>query len=109
VIGLSGLGYAHVWLGLDMDVSTASGAVACGAPHLEQDNQWTWAGGSLTLSDHRPGPSITRTCVFDRSAGDPTEYAANVSASADGTFIGASGGYGYYYVDLGPVDVTTCP
>jgi hypothetical protein len=109
VIGLSGLGYAHVWLGLDMDVSTAGSAVACGAPHLEQDNQLTWAGGSLTLSDHRPGPSITRTCVFDRSAGDPTEYAANVSASADGTFIGASGGYGYYYVDLGPVDVTTCP
>ena len=109
VIGLSGLGYAHVWLGLDMDVSTASGAMVCGAPHLEQDNQLTWAGGSLTLFDHRPGPSITRTCVFDRSAGDPTEYAANVSASTDGTFIGASGGYGTYYVDLGAVDVTTCP
>ena len=109
VIGLSGLGYAHVWLGLDMNVSGAGGAAVCSAPHLEQDNQWTWVGGSLMLSDHRPGPSITRTCVFDRNAGDPTDYAANVSASTDGTFVGFSGGYGDYYVDLGPVDVTTCP
>ena len=45
----------------------------------------------------------------DRNAGDPTDYAANVSASTDGTFVGFSGGYGDYYVDLGPVDVTTCP
>jgi hypothetical protein len=110
VIGLSGVGYAHVWLGLDMNVTDARGvAVVCSAPHLEQDNRWTWAGGSLMLSDHRPGPSITRTCVFDRNASDPTEYAANVSASTDGTFFGFSGGYGDYYVDLGPVDVTTCP
>ena len=109
VIGLSGLGYAHVWLGLDMNVSGAGGAAVCSAPHLEQDNQWTWVGGSLMLSDHRPGPSITRTCVFDRNAGDPLDYAANVSASTDGTFVGFSGGYGDYYVDLGPVDVTTCP
>jgi hypothetical protein len=108
VIGLSGLGYAHVWLGLDMNVSTGS-TVVCGAPHLEQDNQWTWAGGFLMLSDHRSGTSVTRTCRFDRSTSDPTEYAAGVSASSDGTFFGASGGYGDYYVDLGPVDVTTCP
>ena len=110
VIGLSGVGYAHVWLGLDMNVTDARGVAAvCSAPHLEQDNRWTWAGGFLMLSDHRPGPGITRTCVFDRNASDPTEYAANVSASTDGTFFGFSGGYGDYYVDLGPVDVTTCP
>jgi hypothetical protein len=108
VIGLSGLGYSHVWLGLDMNVSTSS-SVVCGAPHLEQDNQWTWAGGFLLLSDHRSGTSITRTCSFDRATSDPTDYAVGVSASSDGAFFGASGGYGDYYVDLGPVDVTTCP
>jgi hypothetical protein len=110
VIGLSGVGYAHVWLGLDMNVTDDRGTtVVCRAPHLEQDNRLTWAGGSLLLSDHRPGPAVTRTCVFDRNASDTTEYAVNVSASTDGTFFGFSGGYGDYYVDLGPVDVTTCP
>jgi len=79
------------------------------APHVEQDNRDTVAGGIITLFDRQPGPDITRTCVFNRSAGDPTEYSANVSASADATFLGASGGYGHYFVDLGPVDVTTCP
>jgi len=108
VIGLSGLGYAHVWLGLDMSVSKPDGTVVCRAPHLEQDNQWTWAGGFLTLSDHRPGPTIVRGCSFDRAPGDPTEYSVNVAASSDGTFIGFSGGYGDYYVNLGVVDVVAC-
>jgi hypothetical protein len=107
-IGLSGLGYAHVWLGLDMYVTNASGAVVCRAGRLEQDNQSTLFGGRLTLFEH-PLTSITRTCTFNRNAGDPTDYAVNVSASTDGTFVGASGGYGEYVVDLGPVDVTTCP
>ena len=111
VIGLSGVGYAHVWLGLDMNVYAYAGSarVVCAAPHLEQDNQWTWAGGFLTLSDHRPGPNITRTCEFSRSASDPTDYVTNVSASSDGTFVGFSGGYGDYFVTFGQVDVCTSP
>jgi hypothetical protein len=109
VIGLSGVGYSHVWLGLDMKVYDSRTALVCSAPHLEQDNRWTWLGGALTISDHRPGPAITQTCVFDRNVGDPTNYAAHVFASTDGTFVGFSGGYGAYYVDLGPVDVISCP
>ncbi|HZN93213.1 MAG TPA: hypothetical protein VFB81_10945, partial [Myxococcales bacterium] len=108
VIGLSGLGYAHVWLGLDMFVTRPDGTVVCRASHLEQDNQWTWAGGFLHLSDHRPGPTVTRSCRFERVSGDPTTYSVNVSASVDGTFIGFSGGYGDYFVNLGPIDVTSC-
>ncbi len=108
-IGLSGVGYAHVWLGLDMRVTDGRAvAVVCSAPHLEQDNQWTWVGGRLTLVEHAP-TSITRTCSFDRNAGDPTDYAVTIGASVDGTFVGFSGGYGDYYVDLGTVEVTTCP
>lgn len=108
-IGLSGIGYAHVWLGLDMRLTDGRAvAVVCSAPHLEQDNQWTWVGGRLTLVEHAP-TSITRTCSFDRNAGDPTDYAVTVGASVDGTFVGFSGGYGDYYVDLGTVEVTTCP
>jgi hypothetical protein len=106
-IGLSGLGYAHVWLGLDMNVTT-SGSVVCSAPHLEQDNLWTWAGGILTPSSGAV-PNFTRTCTFDRRAGDPTTYAAGIFASADGTFFGLSGGFGEYKVNLGAVDVTSCP
>ena len=106
-IGLSGLGYAHVWLGLDMNVTT-SGSVVCSAPHLEQDNLWTWAGGILTPSSGAV-PRFTRTCTFDRRAGDPTTYAANIFASTDGTFFGLAGGFGEYKVNLGPVDVTYCP
>lgn len=106
-IGLSGLGFAHVWLGLDMNVTTG-GAVVCSATHLEQDNQWTWAGGILTLTS-RSIPNFTRTCTFDRRPGDPTTYAANIFASTDATFFGASGGFGEYKVALGPVDVTYCP
>jgi hypothetical protein len=107
-IGLSGLGYAHVWLGLDMNVTTGGSAV-CSAPHLEQDNFWTWAGGILTMSSRPPVPNFTQTCTFDRSPGDPTTYAANIFASVDGTFFGASGGFGEYKVVLGRVDVTYCP
>jgi hypothetical protein len=109
VIGLSGLGYAHVWFGLDMDVSIAGGGIACSAPHIEQDNQWTWAGGILKLTDHHPAQRITRTCEFERSPGDGTDYVVNVSASADATFVGTSAGSGNYSIKFGPVDVTSCP
>jgi hypothetical protein len=109
VIGLSGVGYAHVWLGLDTSVQRGgAGATVCSAPHLEQDNQWTWLGGALTLSDHRPGPHIVRTCEFDRTPADPTTYTAKVGASVDGTFVGFSGGYGDYFVTLDGVAVTSC-
>ena len=47
--------------------------------------------------------------MFDRDAGDPAEYAANVSASTNGSFVGFSDGYGFYYVDFGRVDVICCP
>ncbi|HYV44644.1 MAG TPA: hypothetical protein VFA20_07260 [Myxococcaceae bacterium] len=109
VIGLSGVGYAHVWLGLEMWVTTLDGTEVCRATRLEQDNEWTWAGGWLTQWDHRPGPTVTRSCRFDRAAGAPTEYVVNVSASVDGTFVGFSGGFGNYFVDLGNVDVASCP
>ncbi len=108
MIGLSGVGYAHVWLGLDMDVRRGD-AVRCAATHIEQDNRWTWSGGFLPAFEQRPGPRITRSCEFDRAAGDPTEYTVNVTARADGTFAGFSGGFGDYEVQLGPVDVTSCP
>jgi hypothetical protein len=109
VIGLSGIGYSHVWLGLDMNVTKPGGSAACSAPHLEQDNQWTWLGGVLTLTDHRPGPRIVQSCEFDRNPTDPTTFSANVTASADGTFVGFSGGFGDYLVKLGQVDVSWCP
>lgn len=108
IIGLSGVGYAHVWLGLDMDVRRGD-SVRCATTHIEQDNRWTWAGGTLPAFEQRPGPRITRSCEFDRAEGDPTEYTVNVTARADGTFAGMSGGFGDYEVQLGPVDVTSCP
>ena len=61
------------------------------------------------LFDRSSGTRLTRTCTFDRTTSDPTEYSVGVSASSDGTFFGASSGFGDYYVDLGPVDVTICP
>lgn len=106
VITLSGVGYTQIWLGLDMNVSTLNGAIQCRAPHLEQDNVTAGAGG---FSDHRPGPRVTLRCDFFRAASDPTDYRVNVFASVNGTFLGAAGGDGDYYVQPGPVSVTACP
>ncbi len=80
------------------------------APFRQEDNQWSWAAGFGTqTSDHRPGPTLTEVCEFTRTASDPTTFAAHLTATVDGTFVGFGGGFGDYFVTPGNITVQTCP